>query len=219
MKVENILFDLDGTLTDPRVGITRCIQYALEKLGRPVPPADDLLWCIGPPLRESLHKLLSPNTDQAETALSFYRERFNAVGKFENKVYPGIVEILDGLNAQGVRLFVATSKPVVFALDIIRHFSLLPFFTRIYGSELDGDLTDKGALIAHILRNETLAAKKTLMVGDRSFDIRGAKKHGIRSLGVTYGYGTRKELIEAGADYIADSPREILETAKTLSRE
>lgn len=217
MKIENILFDLDGTLTDPKVGITRSIQYALEKLDRTVPAVDDLLWCIGPPLQESFRKLLSPYADQAETAVSFYRERFSAVGKFENEIYPGIIEILDGLNAQGFNLFVATSKPVVFALDIIAHFDLLPFFKKVYGSVLDGDLTDKGALISHILRNERIAAKSTLMVGDRSFDILGAKKNSVCSLGVTYGYGAKIELIEAGADFIADSPREIMETAKNLS--
>ena len=217
MKIENILFDLDGTLTDPRVGITRSIQYALEKLDRPVPTAEDLLWCIGPPLLENFKKLLSPDDDPAETAVSFYRERFSTVGKFENEVYPGIIEILDGLSAQGFTLFVATSKPVVFARDIIAHFGLLPFFKKVYGSELDGDLTDKGALISHILRNERIAAQSTLMVGDRSYDIHGAKKNGVCSLGVAYGYGTKIELIEAGADFIADSPREIMETARNLS--
>lgn len=217
IKIENILFDLDGTLTDPRVGITRSIQYAIKKLGRPVPAVDDLLWCIGPPLQESLRKLLSPDAGQADTALSFYRERFHVVGKFENEVYPGIPEILDGLNAQAFNLFVATSKPVVFARDIIAHFDLEHFFKRVYGSELNGDLTDKGALISHILRNERIAAPRTLMVGDRSYDIFGAKKHGVCSLGVTYGYGTKKELIEAGADFIAASPREIMETAINLS--
>jgi len=216
MKIENILFDLDGTLTDPKVGITRSIQYALKILCRPVPAVDDLLWCIGPPLLESLGKLLSPDAGLAETALSFYRERFRTVGKFENEVYPGIPEILDALSAQEVNLFVATSKPVVFARDIIAHFDLSSFFKRVYGSELNGDLTDKGALISHILRNERIAAGRTLMVGDRSYDIIAAKKHGIRSLGVAYGYGGQKELIEAGADFIADSPRKILETVKNL---
>jgi len=214
--IENILFDLDGTLTDPKVGITRCIQYAMEKLGRPVPAADDLLWCIGPPLQESFKKLLFPDDGQTETALFFYRERFTVVGKFENKVYPGIIDILDRLNAQGVNLFVATSKPIAFAGDIIAHFGLLPFLKKVYGSDLNGDLTDKGALIFHILQNEKLPAKSTLMVGDRSYDILGAKKNGVFSLGVTYGYGSKIELIEAGADFMADSPWEIVETAKNL---
>lgn len=214
MKIENILFDLDGTLTDPKSGITRSIQYALEKLGKPVPAVDDLLWCIGPPLLGSLRKMLAADAHKAETALSFYRERYNAVGKSENKVYPGIPETLTGLSRQGFNLFVATSKPYVFANDILAHLDLLRFFKRVYGSELDGALADKGELIAYILKKEALITKNTMMVGDRSHDILGAKKHGMYSLGVTYGYGTKEELVGAGADSIVDSPQEIMEIAK-----
>lgn len=214
MKIENILFDLDGTLTDPQPGVTKSIQYALEKLGKPVPAVNDLLWCIGPPLLGSLKKILAADADKAETALSFYRERYNAVGKFENRVYPGIPEALTGLSQQGFTLFVATSKPYVFANDILAHYGLLRFFKRSYGSELDGALADKGELIAYILKKEELLAKNTMMVGDRSHDILGAKKHGVYSLGVTYGYGTKEELVKAGADYIVDSPQEIIEIVK-----
>jgi phosphoglycolate phosphatase len=216
MKIENILFDLDGTLTDPQPGITRSIQYALEKLGKPVPVVDDLLWCIGPPLQASLRKMLGPDADKAETALSIYRERFKEVGKFENKVYPGIPETLTGLNQIGFNLFVATSKPYIFTNEIMAHFGLLHFFKKVYGSELDGGLADKGELIAFILKKEGLPAKNTMMVGDRSHDIIGAKKHGVYSLGITYGYGTKEELVRAGADYIVDSPQEIMELAKNL---
>jgi phosphoglycolate phosphatase len=216
MKIENILFDLDGTLTDPQPGITRSIQYALEKLGKPVPAVDDLLWCIGPPLQASLRKMLGPDADKAETALSIYRERYSAVGKFENKVYPGIPGTLSELNRQGFNLFVATSKPYVFANDILAHYGVLRFFKRSYGSELDGALADKGELIAYILKKEGLPAKNTMMVGDRSHDIIGAKKNGVYSLGVTYGYGTKEELARAGADYIVDSPQEIIELAKNF---
>jgi len=216
MKIENILFDLDGTLTDPQPGITRSIQYALEKLGKPVPAIDDLLWCIGPPLLDSLRKMLGPDADKAETALSIYRERFSAVGKFENKVYPGIPDTLTGLSQQGFNLFVATSKPYVFTNEIMARFDLLRFFKNVYGSELDGGLADKGELIAFILKNEGLPAKNTMMVGDRSHDIIGAKKHGVYSLGVTYGYGAKEELVKAGADYCVDSPQEIIELAKNL---
>jgi phosphoglycolate phosphatase len=213
MKIENIIFDLDGTLTDPQPGITRSIQFALEKLGRPVPAVDDLLWCIGPPLLGSLKKILAADAHKAETALSIYRERYNTVGKFENKVYPGIPGTLTALNRQGFNLFVATSKPYVFANDILAHFDLLRFFKRVYGCELDGTLADKGELIAYILKREELIANNTMMVGDRSHDILGARKHGVYSLGVTYGYGTKEELVESGADCIVDSPREIMEIA------
>ena len=216
MKIENILFDLDGTLTDPQPGITRSIQYALEQLGKPAPAVDDLLWCIGPPLLDSLKKILASDAHKAETALSIYRERFSAVGKFENKVYPGIPETLTGLNRQGFNLFVATSKPYVFANEIITHFGLIDFFKRVYGSEPDGARSDKGELIAFILKKEGLPAKNTMMAGDRSHDIIGAKKHGVYSLGVTYGYGTKEELVRAGAGYIVDSPQEIMELAKNL---
>jgi phosphoglycolate phosphatase len=211
MKIENIFFDLDGTLTDPKIGFTKSIQYALENLGKPVPAVDDLLWCIGPPLLDSLKKMLAKDVHKAETALSFYRERYNAVGKFENEVYPGIPETLTRLSQQGFNLFVATSKPYLFANDIIAHFNLLPFFKRVYGSELDGSLVDKGELIAFILKKEAILAKNTMMVGDRCHDILGAKKHGLYSLGVTYGYGTTEELMESEADYIADSPQEMRE--------
>lgn len=214
MKIDNILFDLDGTLTDPQPGITRSIQYALEKLGKPVPAADDLLWCIGPPLQESLRKMLGPDADKAETALSIYRERYREVGKFENMVYAGIPETLTGLNRQGFNLFVATSKPYVFANEILAHFDLLRFFKRVYGSELDNSLVDKGELIAYILKRETVLTTTTMMVGDRSHDILGAKKHRLYSLGVTYGYGTIEELVGAGADCIVDSPQEIMEIVK-----
>jgi phosphoglycolate phosphatase len=214
MKIENILFDLDGTLTNPKPGITKSIQYALEKLSKPVPAVHDLLWCIGPPLLGSFRIMLEADAHKAETALSFYRERYNREGKFENEVFSGIPETLSGLNRQGFNLFVATSKPYVFANDILAHFGLLRFFKRVYGSELDGALADKGELIAYILKREGFLAKNTMMVGDRSHDILGAEKHGLYSLGVTYGYGTKEELVRSGADYIVDSPREIMEIAK-----
>lgn len=214
MKIDNILFDLDGTLTDPKPGITRSLRYALERLGKPIPAVEDLLWCIGPPLVGSLRIILGADADMAETALSIYRERYSALGKFENKVYPGVPETLTGLNQQGFNLFVATSKPYVFANEIMAHFNLLPFFKRVYGSELDNSLGDKGELIAYILEREAISAKHTIMVGDRSFDILGAKKNGVFGIGVTYGYGTREELVRAKADYIADSPQEIMEIMK-----
>ena len=210
----NLLFDLDGTLTDPASGITGSIQYALQKLGKPVPAADDLLWCIGPPLLESFIKMLDTDCDKAETALSLYREHYNAQGKFENEIYAGIPKTLQELIERGFNLFVATSKPRVFANDILVHFNLLQFFRGIYGSEFDGALVDKGELIAYILLKETISAKNTIMVGDRSYDILGAKKHGIYSVGVTYGYGTKEELMGSGADYIIDSPEKIIEVVK-----
>lgn len=166
-----------------------------------------------------MEKLLAPDTHLVESALALYRQRFDAVGKFENRIYPEISEILDNLSSRGLTLFVATSKPARYAVDIIAHFNITGYFKKIYGSELDGDRTDKGALIFHILREEMIAADKTLMVGDRSYDMLGAGKHGVHRLGVTYGYGTAKELMGAGAEYLADSPGEMMKRIKALAGE
>ena len=207
--VRAILFDLDGTITDPKEGIVRCLKYALKKMDRPVPPGEDLLWCIGPPLLGSFEKLVGRQL--ANSALQLYRERFGTVGKFENRLYGGIKETLASLRTRGFRLFVATSKPHVFAEEILSHFALKAFFDQVYGPELDGTFSDKGELVAHLLRNEGLAPRTTLMVGDRSFDIHAAKQNGLYSIGVTYGYGSKSELKEAGADEIAASPSALLE--------
>ncbi len=212
MPVTHILFDLDGTLTDPKSGITRSIQYALQRLHAPVPAIEELTWCIGPPLLESFPILL--NTDDpvvAKQALTLYRERFSTLGKFENDVYPDIPELLERLHDQGFHLFVATSKPRVFAVDIVEHFDLTTYFTGIYGSELDGQFCEKTMLLPHILRHESLDPLNTIMVGDRKHDILGAKSCNLRSIGVLYGYGSREELHEAGADFLAEAPLKILD--------
>jgi phosphoglycolate phosphatase len=216
MRIENILFDLDGTLTDPKEGITRSIKYALDKLGKPVPSTEELLWCIGPPLKESLKKILKSDDDTAETALYFYREYFKERGIFENELYPGIPKVLEKLNNKGLKLFVVTSKPYVYANEILTHFNLINFFKDVYGSFLSGKLTDKGELIAYTLKNEKITAKKTLMVGDREHDITGAKENDVISIGVTYGYGIKKELENARADFIVDSPKEIFKIVEKI---
>lgn len=218
MRIENIFFDLDGTLTDPKQGITRSIQYALEKLESPVPSVDELEWCIGPPLLESFRTILGEDrADQAKKALALYRERFGTLGKFENEVYPHIPEVLAKLCEQEFHLFVATTKPSVFARDIVEHFELSTYFTGVYGSQLDGQLCEKTELLPHILEQESLNHATTLMVGDRKHDILGAKSCWMRSLGVTYGYGTREELLEAGVDFLVESPLEILDVLKMMA--
>ncbi len=149
----NLLFDLDGTLTNPFQGITKCISYALEKMGNPSPPREELIWCIGPPLKYSFAKLLrTDNKDLVEKALAFYRERFGTVGLFENEVYEGIPEALETLQAKGHRLYLATSKPRVYAERIMDHFGLTRYFNHIYGAELDGTRNDKTSLISYILQ-------------------------------------------------------------------
>ncbi|MDP3479194.1 MAG: HAD family hydrolase [Desulfoprunum sp.] len=218
--MHNILFDLDGTLTDPGLGITRCVQYALEKLGRPVPEADDLLFCIGPPLTGSFAVLLPGEPPSlVKEAVGLYRERYDREGKFENQVYDDIPEALGKLRDKDCSLFVATSKPEIFARQILVHFGLSPFFAGIYGSRLDGGLSDKGELIGHILQEEGLARAESLMVGDRKHDMIGARTCAIAGIGVTYGYGSRAELTEAGADYLVHAPLAIPELLARLRQE
>ena len=204
-----VLFDLDGT-TDPKPGITACIQHALQGLGRTPPPADELLWCIGPPLPGSFSRLLG--TDDAATlarALALYRERFGSVGLFENAVYPGIPEAVAAVRAAGFTTYVATSKPHVYAIRIVERFGLAPLFDRVYGSELDLTRVDKTELIAYALAAERLDPSVVVMIGDREHDLIGARRNGVRAIGVTYGYGSEAELGAHGPEALAHAPRDI----------
>ena len=199
----NILFDLDGTLTDPKVGITRCVQYALRQLEVISPAADDLEWCIGPPLMHSFALLMeTKDKNLLGQALFHYRKRFSEKGLFENSVYPDVMSSLENLKRAGKQLFLATAKPQVFAKQILDHFELSQFFKTIYGSELNGHLSDKGDLIAHILKSENLALDNTLMVGDRSHDIIGGQKNGIQTAWLDCGYGTADERSVSKPDLI-----------------
>lgn len=214
-----ILFDLDGTLTDPKVGITTCVQYALASFGVEEPSLDKLTPFIGPPLKDSFKEFYGFDDDQAEAAVAKYRERFKDTGIFENQVYKGIPEMLKKLKAAGKKLAVASSKPTVFVERILEHFSIRRYFDVVVGSELDGTRTDKAEVIEEALgqlyssrkEGEALFAVKrnTLMVGDRKFDVEGAKKEGVTSVAVTYGYGSMEELKAAKADYIVRSVEEL----------
>jgi phosphoglycolate phosphatase len=212
-----VVFDLDGTLSDPKPGITRCIQYALSELGYKLPNADELNWCIGPPLQDSFSQLLN-TVDQniIAQALKLYRSRYSTIGLFENSLYPEIPEILQAIRCSGYKTFVATSKPQIYARRIIDHFALSSLFDGVYGSELDGNLSKKSDLLKHILLTEGLSPSAVVMVGDRLHDIIGAKYHNISSIGVTYGYGTEQELKAQGADRIAHHPEDIPKLLATI---
>jgi phosphoglycolate phosphatase len=205
-----VLFDLDGTLTDPKSGITKCIIHALERMGRPAPDADTLHWCIGPPLTRSFPLLLDDDDPELiAQAISLYRERFSEIGLFENAVYDGVPSMLRSLRTAGVRLFVATSKPTIFAVRILAYFELNGFFQAVYGSELDGTRADKSELINYLLRIEGLTPEQTLMVGDREHDVIGAHRCGLRTIGVRYGYAAAGELERAKAAVICDRPEDV----------
>ncbi|APV48436.1 hypothetical protein BWI17_01290 [Betaproteobacteria bacterium GR16-43] len=205
--MNTVFFDLDGTLTDPREGITRSIAHALQRMGREPPPLDDLCFAIGPPLRASLARLLGDDRrETVEQALAHYRERFADIGLFENTPYEGIAETLGALKALGARLFVATSKPLVYAERIVRHFGLDTHFDAIHGCELDGTREDKRVLLPHIVDTHNLAGQRIAMVGDRGVDMVAARLHGLAAVGALWGYGSADELVAAGAEVLCDSP-------------
>jgi phosphoglycolate phosphatase len=206
--VRNLLFDLDGTLTDNYVGIAGSIRHALARLGAPPPDDSELRTYVGPPLRGTFARLLQ--TDARETierAIGHYRERFGDVGWRENVAYPGIPEALARLREGGARLYVCTGKPEVYARRIVSHFGFDVHFDGVYGADLEGRLDDKLHLMAHLLEREGIPPDAALMIGDRAQDIRAAHGNSVRAVGVLWGYGTAGEL--ADADVIVATPAEL----------
>lgn len=196
-----------------------CLRHALAAVHAVIPGDAELEACIGPPLQQSLRRLLGdPDESVLVEALTRYRERFSAVGMYENEVYPGIPELLQALGDAGDILRVVTSKPSVFADRILAHFDLSQHFTGVHGSELSGVRSDKAELIADVLASERISAKDAVMIGDRSHDVVGARANGVRPLGVLWGYGTRAELTAAGADElyasVADLQSDLLTKAE-----
>lgn len=194
MRYDNLLFDLDGTLTDPREGITRSLQYALAKMGIDEPDLRALEHFIGPPLLEALMQYYPFDEPQAWQAIGYYRERFKVTGLYENEMFEGVIELLDTLREQGRHLFIATSKPWAFAQEVARHFGFDRHFKLIYGSEFDGTRSNKVELIAHLLKTEQLTPASTLMIGDRKHDLLGAHCNGLTAVAVGYGFGSFEEL-------------------------
>lgn len=201
-----ILFDLDGTLSDPKQGICGSVQYALKSFGIEEPDIDRLEPFIGPPLRDSFMKYYGFTPEQAEEAVAKYRERFSVTGKYENTLYPGIAPLLHDLVRAGAKLAIASSKPTIYVEDILVHFGIRQYFDIVVGSELDGTRDRKEEVVDEALRqlDEKYGAKpcEVVMVGDRCFDVEGAKAAGTRSVAVTYGYAQPGELEQAGADII-----------------
>lgn len=209
--IKYLFFDLDGTLTDPKEGITKSVAYALESFGQHVENPDDLLMFIGPPLKWSFMEYAGLSDGQADMAVEKYRERFKDTGIFENGVYEGIERMLDKLKKAGFKLVLATSKPIIFADRILKHYGIEKYFEAAFGSELDGTRTDKAEVIEYAMNQTGAEPENTIMVGDRSHDIIGANKNNIRAIGVLFGYGNREELLEAGAYRLAVNVAELEE--------
>lgn len=204
-------FDLDGTLTDPGVGITNSVMYSLKNMGREVKEREELYRFIGPPLFESYMDYCGFSKEQAEKAIGYYREYFSEKGILENKMYAEIPDVLEALKREGKKIVLATSKPEPFAVRILKHFGLYPYFDFIGAATMDGSRNRKEDVIAYAVGE--LAVRDTteiLMTGDREQDIYGAKVNQIDSAGVLYGYGSEEELKRAGADHLVKRPLDIL---------
>lgn len=208
--VADVLLDLDGTLTDNFVGISRSIEHALRALDAPVPESATLRSCVGPPLRASFRRLLATeDPERIEQAIALYRERYSVHGWQENTPYEDIGAMLDQLVAAGRRLWVCTSKPAVFARRIVEHFGFSGRIRAVYGPELGGVHDDKVSLLRHLLQREAIAPSRCAMIGDRHHDIDAARENGALALGVLWGYGSREELEAAGARAVFSTPAQI----------
>ena len=212
MKYDIILFDLDGTLTDSKPGILNSATYALKSFGIEMDDMGNLNKFIGPPIRDSFRNNFGLAEDDVEKAVAKYREYFSVTGMFENSVYDGIIDLLEQLKKSGVTLAIATSKVEFYAAKIAEHFNFKHYFTTISGCEMDGTGSSKKEVITAALdRLDLSRQKRVVMIGDREHDILGAKQTGITSIGITWGYGSHTELSAASANYIANSPKELIE--------
>ncbi len=210
--IKYALFDLDGTLTDPKIGITTCVQLALNYFGIEVENLDELQPFIGPPLKDSFMKFYGLSEEQAVKAMEVYRSRFAVKGLYENNMYNGIDKMLRRLRAEGYQLSVASSKPTIYVEQILEHFDIKKYFHHIVGSFLDGRRVDKEEVVEEALRLLGVSEdnkNQAVMIGDRRFDVEGAKSHGILSVAVSYGYGPKEELNEANPDYIVNTVEEL----------
>lgn len=203
-----VLFDLDGTLTDSGEGITKCAQLALQHFGIEIVDRSQLGSFVGPPLRESFQRYGIP-PERVEEAITVFRGRYLSVGKFENYPYPGIREMLTQLKEEGHRLFVATSKPEITAVEVLEHFDLACYFERICGASMEAGRDSKDEVITYLL-HQSGELEHAVMVGDTVYDVTGAAAHRIPTVGVRWGYGSVQEMLDAGACAIADNPKQLL---------
>ena len=210
MKYKYIFFDLDGTIIDSSEGVTNSVAYALEKYNIKVSDKKELYKFIGPPIIESFQKFYGFSKEEANTALKYYREHYKEEGVLENTLYPGIVDLIKALKDDNRTLIIATSKPEVYAKQILEDFGIAKFFTHIAGSTLDGTRLTKSHVMKYAVEISDIEDfSKAVMIGDREYDVLGAKEMGLSSIGVLYGFGSRKRLEKAGADFIATSAKDI----------
>jgi phosphoglycolate phosphatase len=215
VPITTLFFDLDGTVSNNMVGIRRCLNFGLSRLGLPLLSASQVHPLVGPPFRESLPKLF-PDID-VEAALRLYRERYDTTGWLENEIYDGVEEAIRRLHLQGFTIALCTSKPRVFAEKILTHFDLARYFDGIHGPELDGRFDKKTELLAHLVKQYKVSPEQALMIGDRDKDIEAARFAGVHSLGVLWGFGNKEELQSAGASRIIDHPSQLQHTVHSIA--
>lgn len=209
-KYKMILFDLDGTLSDPKIGITKSVQYGLENMGIFEPDLQKLECFIGPPLQDSFAEYYHMNENDILKAIDYYRERFKEKGMFENELYPGIQAMLESLKQAGHKLIIATSKPTVFSEQILKYFAIDRYFDQVVGSNLDGTRSSKTDIIDYIINlYRNYDQNDFVMIGDRKHDLIGAHNTGIDCIGVTYGYGSIDEIKGASPTYMVGSVEEL----------
>lgn len=207
---DKILFDLDGTITDSKEGIFKSIRYAYEKMGLEQPDDDFLIDFLGPPLWDSFVHKVGLSEKDAEKGVAFFRERFQPLGIYENKLFPGMSELLHLLSQRNdIKIYIATAKPLPSAIRVLEYFKIIKYFDDISGATFDGTITGKSQVIANLIGKfeHDFNRERTLMIGDRDHDILGAKEHGLKSLGVLYGYGSMEEI--KGADFLVESVPEL----------
>jgi phosphoglycolate phosphatase len=212
-----VFFDLDGTLIDSFAGLAGCYRHALEGLGRRPPGDDELRWCVGPPLRRNLARLLGDDA-LVERGVTLFRERYDSIGWSESVVYDGVSPMVDAVRDSGFRVFVATGKPLVYAERILRHHGLHDRFEGAFGPGLDKSLDDKIHLLAHALDVSKIHPGEAVLVGDRENDVTAAKGNGVPCVGVTWGYGSREELADAGADVVCETPTDVVAAVHAMAR-
>jgi phosphoglycolate phosphatase len=211
LSYDYLFFDLDGTIKDSSTGIINSVKYAVEKLNLTMPSDEELLSFIGPPLLESFQVVFGLSEEEAQTAITVYREYFSAKGLYENEVYPGIDQLFKDLTSRDKKIFLATSKPEVFAIQILEHFDLAKYFSGMYGASMDSSRSSKVDVLKYAIAESGITDKsKAIMIGDRLHDMVGGTQNGIATLGVTYGFGDEEELNKSRAMYITHSASEIL---------
>ena len=209
--IKTVIFDMDGTLTDPMRNFKRNLEYSLSKLGKSVPSDEELKKWVGPPLGESLKNFLNLSKEEAELALSFYRENYRKLGLGGNDIYKGVKDMIVSLYNRGIKIGLATAKLEEFAIGVLKMHYIYSYFSIVSGATQGGERIFKGQILAHALKSLTDEEKsETVMVGDRFHDILGARENGIKTIGVTWGYGDEEELKSYGADFIAKTPNEVV---------